>query len=77
MTDAKDVANGDTYRTHHEDDASSLSSAKVQAGVKGIEAIAITWTKPSLIVAYVRYVGLKALHVDVGVPRERLQIRQC
>ena len=37
---------------HDDDDQSSLSSDNTQAGVKNIEAISQTWTKWSLISAY-------------------------
>lgn len=37
------------------DDQSSLSSYEPQAGVKSIEAISQTWTKWSLIAAYLGY----------------------
>ena len=36
----------------HEDDGHSLSSDDVQTGVKNIETISQTWTKWSLIFAY-------------------------
>lgn len=38
------------------DDQSSLSSYETQAGVKNIEAISQTWTKWSLIAAYLGYI---------------------
>ena len=41
-----------TYIHNHDDDQSSLSSDNTQAGVKNIEAISQTWTKWSLISAY-------------------------
>lgn len=40
------------------DDQSSLSSDETQAGVKNIEAISQTWTKWSLIAAYLGYINL-------------------
>ena len=54
MADTKRISeSGSSPPRHHADDASSLSSADAQAGVKGIEAISSTWTKTSLIIAYV------------------------
>jgi len=37
----------------HADDRSSLSSYEAQTGVKNIEAISQTWTRTSLVAAYV------------------------
>lgn len=37
----------------------NASALEVQAGVKNIEAVSMTWTKWALIVAYVRFVTLK------------------
>jgi hypothetical protein len=34
-------------------DGSSMSSDEAQAGVKGVEAVALTWTYWSLVAAYV------------------------
>ena len=39
--------------TSTQDDRSLATSIEAQAGVKGIEAISTTWTKWSLIVAYI------------------------
>ena len=71
---------GVTHETStHEDDHSSLSSHDAQLGVKHIEAISQTWTRWSLISAYVGYVGLVFTNIcacvnrvhesDIGVPR--------
>ena len=38
---------------HYEEDNSSIDSDQTQVGVRRIEAISQTWTKWSLIVAYV------------------------
>ena len=43
----------DPPHVRNEDDQSSLSSYETQNGVKNIEAISQTWTKWSLISAYV------------------------
>lgn len=47
--------NKDHVYVPEEDDRSSISSYEAQAGVKGIEAISQTWTKWSLVFAYVGY----------------------
>jgi hypothetical protein len=44
----------------HEDDGASVLSEK-QAGVKRIEAVSKSWTRTSLIVAYVTCVDLPAV----------------
>ena len=43
----------DPPHVRNEDDQSSLSSYETQNGVKNIEAISQTWTKWSLVSAYV------------------------
>lgn len=40
------------YATEREDDQASFSSDETQTGVKNIEAVSQTWTRYSLIAAY-------------------------
>ena len=54
MADTKHVSESDSSPLpRRADDVSSLSSTEAQAGVRGIEAISSTWTKTSLIIAYI------------------------
>lgn len=48
----------DGYET--EGDSSGASTSEAQEGVRKIEAINMTWTARSLMVAYVRFVWLAA-----------------
>lgn len=54
MAAHKPIARGvKATEVHSDDDLSSLSSEGAQAGVKEIEAISLSWTTWSLIMAYV------------------------
>ena len=53
---------------HYEEDDASVDSGQAQEGVKRIEAISQTWTKWSLIVAYVGYASVHSHHHSFQSP---------